>query len=111
MSTSFSVKAAFWFALLHGIGSVVIAIFHFMVRMGSFTRPTNDTAWRVIEWIWSPLASAAWTFFYERSSHIEATLLALAASWTVIIGMVMGHVFPRVQAWWRKPPYPLEDDS
>jgi hypothetical protein len=106
-------------ALLHFAATFAIAGISFVVGMGAFTTSTYEAQhiagqisfWRGVQWVWTPLAMAAWD--PQQSLNI-GLLVGLAFIWSCIMGGVSGLFGPVFRRWIHKPLYPsatINDNS
>ncbi len=61
------------------------------------------TFWRGVQWLWTPLAMAAWD---PRTSIDTGLLAGLALIWSSVIGIIVGLLVPIFRRWLHKPLYP-----
>ena len=98
-------------ALLHFGTTLALAGINFVVGMGAFTTNTYEAQhvhsaisfWRGVQWLWTPLAMAAWD---PRASIDTGLLVVLALIWSCVIGVVVGFFVPALRRWLHKPLYP-----
>jgi hypothetical protein len=98
-------------ALLHFAATFALAGISFIVGMGAFTTSTYEAQhidsaigfWRGVQWLWTPLAMAAWD---PRTSIDTGLLVVLAFLWSCVIGILVGFFVPIFRRWLHKPLYP-----
>lgn len=101
--------------------SIGVAIFHFgatfalagivfVVGMGSFTEDVSSKVafWCGVQWLWTPLAMAAWD---PNNMHNEGQVVGLAFLWSCFIGVTAGFVIPFLRRWSQQPLYPPQAPS
>jgi hypothetical protein len=73
--------------------------------MGSFTRDMSSEIafWKAAQWIWTPLAMAAWN---PQNMHNNGSLIALALLWSCCVGILVSFAVPSFRRWLHKPLYP-----
>jgi hypothetical protein len=109
----FSSGWCFGAAAFHFAATFAIAGLHFMAGMAAFTQDTSSEIafWRGVQWVWTPLAMAAWD---PHKSISPGSLTGLAFLWSCVVGIVAGFLRPVTHCWLHKPLYPpatLHDNS
>lgn len=92
-------------AVFHFVATVALAGISFVTAMGAFTKDVSSEVafWRGIQWLWTPLAMAAWD---PHKGLDTGLIVGLAFLWSCIIGVLVGLFIPAFRRWLHMPRNP-----